>query len=260
MNAIIIDDEKFARENLKLSLSEVSNDITIVGEANNVDSAIEIVNNIDDIHVVFLDIQMPEKNGFEFIRLTKNKDFHIVIVTAFDEYKITAIRESAFDYILKPIVKSDLEQLVIRLQNAIDNRINVDREHNLSFLVDLLANNRKEKDVIVYYPYGYRIVKESDILLIQGDNNRTLVHLRNGEVIKSTMKMKDFELTLDPSSFFRVHKSYIVNLSHVREYFVNGANYLSLTNKLKVDISRKYLDDFHIAMKKYIENKNKGIF
>jgi len=246
IKALIVDDEKIARQNLKLSLSESCPEVIVTAEANSAIKAIDLLKD-ESFDVVFLDINMPQVSGLEFVQMLKDRDFEVILVTAFQEYTLEAIKASVFDYLLKPIENEELRKSVDRLVEKRKTQTTSDKA-KLEELILNVIEQKTHREIIVPYPHGYSVLKESDIILIEGNNNSTKLHLSDQSQLQSTQKMKDFEEQLSEDNFFRIHKSYLINLNHVREFTSKGANYVLMTNNLKVDISRSKLKDFHIAL------------
>ena len=254
MKGFILDDEKMARENLKMILSESFPEMEIVGESGSPLMAIQTIRNLS-FDVLFLDISMPLQDGFEFLEELDTINFEIVFISAYQEYAIEAIKKSAFDYILKPIEPIELVNCLLRLKSKLSDHSPYVTKEELEPLIKKLSTPPSDNEVIVPYAYGYKVLRSDDIALIEGNNNTTKVYLTDDSIMDSSLKIKEFEELLLESSFFRIHKSYLINLNHVKEYNSKRGNYVITTNNIKVDISRKKLTEFHDSLKSHIKKE-----
>lgn len=207
INAIIVDDEKLAREDL-LSLLEEFSDVKVIAQAGNVEEAKKLVNELEP-DLIFLDIQMPGKDGFELLAELNTKA-KIIFVTAYDEYAIKAFEVNAQDYLLKPVNSNRLKSALEHLKSAKkDLEYNVkDLEYNDSFF--LMINN------------AYQFIKISNIISITSAGNYSEITTNSklkGLVLKS---MIEWENKLPSKQFVRIHRNAIINLEfidHVEEWF-----------------------------------------
>ena len=210
LNILIVDDEPEARELLKFILQEEEG-IHVTGLASNVDEAMGMLQK-EPPDLVFLDIQMPEKDGFQFIRQVQESDFNpgIIFVTAFDNYAIQAIRNSVFDYILKPIRKEELIQAIERFRQS--NRSN--HRQDLNRLIEVLRENSPGK-VKLNTRSGYILINPLEVVYCKADGNYTHIQLVNGTMELTTQNLGSIEDLLTPGTFFRASRSYLVNLKYL---------------------------------------------
>lgn len=198
--SIIVDDEKLAREDLKSLLLEFSN-IEIIGEADGSESAISLLKTVEP-DLIFLDIQMPGKSGFDILQDIQT-EARIIFVTAYDEYAVKAFEISAQDYLLKPVSKS-------RLELAIKNLTTTQAEKNLSI------NQLDYHDTIfVMLNNSYQFLKISSLIKILAAGNYSEVYSntkQKGLVLKS---LREWENRLPSNHFVRIHRNTIINLEYV---------------------------------------------
>lgn len=219
LTAIIVDDEINARENLHYLITNFCKDITIVGEAKNVDEAITIIDK-EKPQLVFLDIEMPKKNGFELVNNYNDLDFNIIFVTAYDNYAIKAFEVSAVDYLLKPIDIERLKQAVEKVQTQELQAQFATRYNNLKANLD----TQEIKHISIPYKSDYAIVKIEDILYIQANRMYTNICVLNTESkqIQNYVYAKKLsyfeELFQNNTQFIRTHRSWIVNTKHINSY------------------------------------------
>ena len=249
-NVLIIDDLKIHRDYLTNLLLNQFTCFNELFEANNVESALEIIY-LHRIDIVFLDVEMPRKNGFQFIKEVNNvrsQNFDVIFVTAYDRYAIQAIKNAALDYVLKPV---DL----VELKHTIDRFINKRTNQN-SDAYDFRNQNKTSSDSLkssrIALPTlnGYLFVEEKDILCCTADNTYTVFYLSKGKNIVVSKTLKECEETLSSSMFFRVHHSHLVNLSFIKEYVKGEGGHLVLLNDQLIPVSRSKKQSFLALIKK----------
>lgn len=243
MRALIIDDEPLPRERVR-TLLEAHREIELIGECHDGQEAVSrILNERPDL--VFLDIQMPELNGFEVIRALSGEYLPaIVFVTAFDEYAIRAFEVNAIDYLLKPINAARFEQAVQRAKNRF-NQSNPPNHVPDRQLLNLIAGLRDAKPYttrfVVRSGSKFSFVKTSDVDWLSAADNYVSLHIGGREhLIRDTLK--SVEQQLDPEIFVRVHRSIIINLNRVQEIepYFHGEYIVTMKDNAKLTTSRSY--------------------
>ncbi len=233
IKSILVDDEKHGRENLAGILKQYCPNIKILGEANSVVSAIQLMKK-QTPDLVFLDIEMPKANGFQLLEHFKTINFEVIFVTAYDNYAIKAIRFSAADYILKPInykdLKAAIEKVVLRIQQKEEN----------ARIKELIRNSKQPGNPRIGLPTGDRIefVDVKNIIHCKGEGNYTHIYLEEKHLLVAKT-LVEFEELLTEFGFVRTHKSHLVNLKHVRAFLRNDGGMLQLSNNETVSISRR---------------------
>ena len=229
MKALIIDDERLARQELKSMLS-VYPEINIVGEAANAEQAIECIERLNP-DVIFLDIQMPGKNGFELLEEISGVP-EVVFVTAFDEYAIRAFEVNALDYLLKPVQPARLAETVKKILNK-DNMDKLETSAPTYLLSDKDQVFVKDGDKCWF-------VKLSDVRLLESEGNYVRVHFdKNHPLILRSLN--SLEARLDERTFFRASRKYIINLKWVEgvENWFSGGLMVTLKDGEKIELSRR---------------------
>ncbi|MGZ4054212.1 MAG: LytR/AlgR family response regulator transcription factor [Bacteroidia bacterium] len=229
MKAIIIDDERLARQELKNLLTPYP-EIEIVGEANNAETAIESIKQLKP-DVIFLDIQMPGKNGFELLEEISGVP-EVVFVTAYDEYAIRAFEVNALDYLLKPVQSNRLAETVKKILNK-----DASDKHEVKEQTMPLNDNDQ-----VFVKDGEKcwFVKLSDIRLFESEGNYVRMHFdKNRPLILRSLNNLDERL--NNRTFFRASRKHIVNLKWVEsiENWFNGGLMVKLKGGEQVEISRR---------------------
>ena len=247
--AIIIDDEKNIREALLILLEQYCPEIQVCGTA---DSAIEgrklLENNKVDF--IFLDISMPREDGFAFLNSIPNNNYGVIFATAHQEHALRALKANAIDYLLKPINPFELKEAV---NKAIYNH---ELRRNYSEIRDVynqslrnLQDNMQSKNnqftkITVIEQNGFQVVNLEDLMYLQGESNYTDLFLTNTKKIMSTRTLGEFEKLLEGTDFFRIHKSYIINLNFLSRYINYQGNFAELKDGTKLIISRRKLEEF----------------
>ncbi|MCX7743277.1 MAG: LytTR family DNA-binding domain-containing protein [Flavobacteriales bacterium] len=244
MKAVLIDDEEGARIALRGLLNQYCEDVEIVTECSNVpDGAIAINRYQPD--VVFLDIEMPEYNGFELLDFFKEINFEIVFVTAYSQYAVRAFEVSAIDYILKPV---EIESLKSALEKVKQKR----SQSNIMQRLELMKTTYKGDDVRkIALPMsdGLLFVDINEIVFFEADRAYTNVFLNNGSKITVSKPMRTFEDILDNRLFFyRPHRSYLINLNYIKKY-VRGESLIMMDNNIIVSVSRERKQEFENLLK-----------
>ncbi len=242
INTILVDDEQQGILNLKNILQKnFPSEISVLGTANSVDEA-EKVFFQHKPELIFLDIEMPEKNGFELLKKIKNCDVEVIFVTAFSNYGIDAVKFSALDYILKPI---DIEELKNSIQKA-KNRIEAKKiNQSVQNLVEYLKseNDKSKHKIAISSLKETRFVLVNEILHCESSNSYTTFFLENGEELISTTSLYEYELLLEKYGFIRCHQSHLVNKNFVKSFKKENGNLLLLTNNVEIPVSRQKKDD-----------------
>lgn len=233
LRVVIIDDESKAIDNLIWELNKISSQIEVQATFFKASKAIDYLKtNIVD--AVFLDIEMPEMDGFQFLSHFDVRNFAVIITSAYNQYGINAIKSECLDYLQKPIDSDDLNA-------ALQKILKFKKDQQLINLLENSNLNTSPKNLpkkINISLDGKIIYLESDeILYCEGDGNYTTIHLTNGKSLLVTQQLKQIEEKLT-NDFFRIHNSFIVNLSKISEY-LKSDNYVILSNNVKIPVSRQ---------------------
>lgn len=237
IKSIIIDDEKPGRENLSGLLQQYCPGVIVVAQAASVDEAIVLIRQLKP-DLVFLDIEMPGKNGFQLLEHFNNFPFEVIFVTAHGNYAIRAIRFSASDYILKPININEL----IAAVDKVDIRIRQKEENHR--LKQLFLNLQQPQNARIGLPTADRIeyAEVKTIIRCEGEGNYTHIWFVGKKHLFVAKTLVEFEDLLSSFNFVRIHKAHLVNLLHVVAYIKTDGGMLQLTNGEKIAISRRRKD------------------
>jgi len=235
INAIMIDDEVHCLDTLGILINKYCPGVRILEQCMSAERGLDaaIKHKAD---LVFLDIEMPSMNGFEFLEHFDRIPFSVIFTSAYDKYAIKAIRFSALDYLLKPIDPNELIAAVHKVEmyslspTGEQFRMLLDRIHNSEHGFTKIAVPILE---------GFEFVQADDIIACEADNNYTYLYLKNKRKITACRILKEIEEQLESfPSFTRVHHSYIVNMNEVTKYIRGDGGYLMMSDGRKVDVSR----------------------
>lgn len=221
IKTILVDDEILNLKNLEIILNENFLEIEILGSFQTVLDAKKFLEN-NAIDLLFLDISMPIENGFDLLKYFPVRNFQVIFVTAHDEFAIKALRVGAIDYILKPILIGELQTAIKKVQSVLKPGMNLSTANKLE----------------LKYEGGKSIVDHDEILYLKGFDNLTTIYLTKKRKITLAKTLKFFEGELQ-NGFFRIHKSFIVNLKHAKKILAKESYFLELSEGTRLPISRR---------------------
>jgi two-component system, LytTR family, response regulator len=236
INTVIIDDEQNNIDNLSILLHTYCPQVTVLARALNANDGEQIIlKHKPDL--VFLDIQMPEKNGFDMLKSLNSFDFEIIFVTAYDQYGIQAVKFSAIDYLLKPINIDDLKQAVQKAAMK-----STQKRHNaqLENLIQLVQQKQQKQfhRIALQSTKETRFVEPDKIVRCESSNNYTTFFLSNGEKILTSKPIFEYEEMLQDYGFMRCHQSHLVNKKFVKSWIKEEGGYLLMEDNTQIPISR----------------------
>jgi two-component system LytT family response regulator len=245
IRTLIVDDEPLARERVKRFLKD-ERDFELLGECGNGDDAIKAIREKKP-DLVFLDIQMPEKDGFDVIRGIDSGSLpNIVFITAYDQYALQAFEVHALDYLLKPFNRERFHQSVRRAKDQIESRRRGELDERLASLISSIAPDKKYLERLVVKSVGrVFFLKTGEIDWIEASGNYLKLHVgRDSHMIRETMN--SIEAKLDPSQFMRIHRSTIVNIDRIKELhpMFSGDYSVILRDGSELALSRNYRERF----------------
>jgi len=214
LKILVVDDEPEARELLKYMLQE-SDGVSVVGTAGDVDEALELQKK-EKPHLVLLDIQMPGKDGFHFIEKIQGSEHEpgVIFVTAYEHYAIQAIRNSVFDYILKPVHQEELDSAILRFR-TMGRKV---QNQELHELIATLRSNGPAK-IKLNTRAGYMLIDPAEVVFCEADGNYTHIQLTSGARETCTQNLGNIEELLEGGTFFRASRSYLLNLKYLSRVY-----------------------------------------
>ena len=241
IKAVIIDDEINAQCLLEKTLERYfPNKFNIVEKCNSVDSGVLAIKNHEP-DLVFLDIQMPEKNGFELFKYFEVINFEVIFTTAYNQFAIKAIKRSALDYLLKPINHLDLSEAVKKFEKK--NERNFAQKRLSLLLENLNVNDRNISKIAFPTVDGFELIHSNQILYCKAESNYCCIKKIDGSTKTATKTLKYVEEILPCTSFKRIHKTYVINLNYVVRYHKSNKE-VELTNGEKLPVSFRKEEDF----------------
>lgn len=229
LKAIIVEDEKSSRDILRNYLIKYCPNVTLLGEAENIDKALELIRN-NELDLVFLDVEMPYGNAFDLLDRVGDRQFETVFVTAYNQYALEALNAHASSYLLKPI---SIDKLI----EAVDYVLEIkEKENSLQHTVLKPVNSKITGKITIPQQNGFEVLEVNEILYCQADDNYTHIYL-NGKKKLVSKTLKYFENLLTESGFARVHKSYLVNVNAIVAYNKGKGGNVVLENGKQILVS-----------------------
>lgn len=250
---VIVEDESRARMLLKTLVETYCPELELVGEAENLEKGIALIREKNP-SLVFLDVEMPGHTGLEIGQFLEPEefDFEIIFTTAYHEYAIDAFRLSAVDYLLKPIDYSKLQEAVAKFIRVRRSDEFFQKQKLDAVRYNMSHEEEQEKRLVLPLGQTFRFIKSGEIMLVRGDGSYSEIYLSGGEKITISKNLKSLsELLANLPSFFRTHRSYIVNLRFVKEYFKGDGGKLIMTDGQEVSLSNDRIDEFLKAMQNF---------
>ncbi len=239
MNCIIVDDDAGCIDTLQTILKKYCPQLQIVGSAKNISDAVQLINTTSP-QLVFLDVEIGNEMGFDLFNYFSSPEFEVVFTTAHEKYALKAIKSSCYDFLLKPVVIQEVVNLVSKLEK--------EKRSTSAQNVNVLMDNLKSKDstlqkIAIPSNDGYAFINVNDIISLEADGKYTKIVTQSGLKSLSTKNIGEFEELLNSDLFFRTHKSWIVNLNHVKKFLKTESQVL-LSNETSADVSSRKKDEF----------------
>lgn len=243
MKAIIVDDEERARDVLSNLIHRFCVGVNVVASCENLLDAVEAIN-LHNPDMVFLDIEMPQYAGYEIVRFFEHTNFGIIFTTAYEQYAIKAFELAAIDYLLKPIDIERLKQAVSRVQL---HKYKEDKIAQLSILNNVFEDQNFQK-IVITDKGQQKIITISTIIAIEAKESYCIIYTTESKYLVSK-NLKHFETLLERISFFfRVHKSWLINISKVQTYSKSHLSII-LSNGLITKLSKYKKAEFEACFK-----------
>ena len=249
LQTILIDDEPRGINSMQKLLQLNCPDVNVVTTCTSADEAYEKINEHHP-DLVFLDISMPVKNGFDLLKEVKDIRFEVIFVTAHNTFMMEAFHFSAIDYLLKPVEDELLIEAVKRAEKRIIDKAG---SNNIQALLYNMTQKQTPKNMKLCIPSlkGFQVVELNDILYAEAAGNYTNFYFSNQHTICTSKPIHEYEELLEDAGFVRIHKSYLVNLLHVKEYLRGEGGSVILSNSKELEVSRRKKDIFLGRMKEF---------
>ncbi|MBK9418324.1 MAG: response regulator transcription factor [Flavobacteriales bacterium] len=242
INALVVDDEPESRENIRGLLRMYCPQVNVVAAVGSIDHA-EAAIELHRPDLIFLDIEMPNGNGFDLLDRFDAPPADVVFVTAYEQYALNAIKRYALDYILKPI---NVDELV----RAVERKLALDAPQRER--MGLMRTEQRQADdtkrIALPSAKGLQLVAIADIVRCEADDHYTTFHLVDKKRYVVTRNLGEYEEMLAPHGFFRVHHAHVVNLARVKQYVRGRGGYVIMDDGGHVDVSARRRDAFLVAL------------
>lgn len=251
IKTILIDDEPRGLTSLQRLLELNCPEVNVIGSCSNADEAIKAISELQP-ELVFLDIAMPGKNGFELLKELPEINFEIIFVTAHDNFTSQALHLSAVDYLLKPVDDDLLVDAVKRAARRIGDKDG--KQQIETFLHNMVQSGAEQKmKLCIPSMKGFQVVEIGDIVYCEASSNYTNFYFTNRSLICASKPIHEYETLLQDAGFVRVHKSYVVNLDHIREYVRGEGGSIILTGGQEIEVSRRKKELLMQRMKEHFK-------
>ena len=251
LSCVLIDDEEPSLHELREQLRHFCPELKVLRTFQKVDEATSFLKT-RAVDTVFLDIEMPERNGFDLLSEFDDPPFQIVFVTGYEHFSFRAIKLNALNYILKPVDPNELKRTCAMLleMRQKEESIRV-MQQSLHFFKQQLFSDQKPKHLTLHHQDGFDIVSIKDIVYLEGDRGYTTLYLKDGNKILVSKTIKVYEDMLREFDFVRIHKSFLVNLHHVKRYLHEGFGGIVTSTGKQLDVSRRRNPLFMEAIEKF---------
>jgi two-component system LytT family response regulator len=234
LRSIIVDDEFKSRESLKALIEKFCENIQVAAVCQNGEEAIRAI----DEHkpdVIFLDIQLQRETGFEILEKLGKMDFEIIFTTAYSEFAIKAFKFSAIDYLLKPIDINDLRAAIEKTRKRIVGSIS---ERMAQLTQNLKGNSFRHSRLAIPATDGLVFINVGEILYCEASGNYTNIYMNDGRKFIVSRTLKEYEDLLEEQDFFRIHNSFLINLSSIKKYIRGEGGQVIMSNDKALDVSK----------------------
>ena len=240
-SCIIVDDEKPQQEILTAMLDKGFQDYRLDAICNSVDEGIKKIKTLKP-ELVFLDVQMPPKTGFDLLNAMGQINFEVIFTTSFEHFAIKAFKFSAIDYLLKPFSEEDLAIALKKFEakNAVQNSL----KNVQNLLMNINMNTSDKARIALPTMSGFVFAQVHDIIRCESDNNYTTFYFEDKTHLMVSKTLKDCEELLSEYNFFRVHASHLINLRFIKEYIKGDGGQVKMIDGSYVDVSRRKKDEF----------------
>jgi two-component system LytT family response regulator len=247
LRTIIIDDEAPVREMLARLVKKFCPQVQLVGEAYSVASGLKAIRELNP-GLLLLDIKLEDGTGFDILRQLGNIDFKIIFITAYEKYAVQAFKFAAIDFILKPVNPEELADAVMRAENLSQHQFNTQLQ---ALEENLKTDIHQKKKMVLKTQENIFLLDLQNIIHFESDGCYTRVYATEVEPILVSRTLKDYDEMLSGSSFYRVHKSYLINLNHIRRFERQEGGTIVLTGNHKIPVASRKRDELLEIFEKF---------
>jgi two-component system LytT family response regulator len=251
MRAILVDDEPDGIRTLKKLLELNCPEVEIAATCS---SAADAISKLDEVkpELVFLDVRMPGVSGIDMLAELSEIDFEVIFVTAHDEYMLQALQFSAVDYLMKPVDEDRLKEAVQRVEARLKGKRNSRQAETLLYNINKVGYPL-EMRLCLPTQKGFTIVKLEEIIYCEAQRSYTIFRLVNNKSIIISKPLFDYDKLLADTIFLRVHKSFLINLMHIKEYMRGEGGTVVMSDGMEVEIIRRKKEQFLVKVKEFFK-------
>lgn len=242
LKAFIIDDELQSCNFLHKMLLEYFPEVIVSGDASNIEKGLQGIREYQP-DIVFLDIQMKGETGFDLLNKLDKIDFSLIFTTAYDQYAIKAFRFNAIDYLLKPVMTNELIDAVNKVKQRTHSPT-ASKEQVDQLYRDIKNPDKIPDKIAVPTNEGFIVIPINEIIYCHANSNYTEFYLTDKKSVLSSYTLKQYDEILTTQSFFRAHRSYLINLAHVKIYRKGEGGEIVMSNGHEIELSRKHKSEF----------------
>ena len=245
--ALIVDDEPAQQELLSNMLRKSFPDYELKAVCSSVDSGIQSINYLKP-DLVFLDVVMPPKTGFDLLSYFAPVPFEVIFTTSHEQFAINAFKVSAVDYLLKPFGRGELSTALQKFEQRITSRQPM---QHIATLLHNIDNNTSDKARIALPTMnGFIFVQVNEVVRCESDNVYTTFYMTDKSLRVVSKTMKDCEELLIQYNFFRIHQSHLINMRHIKEYIKGDGGVVKMIDGTLLNVSRRKRDEFLMSLNK----------
>jgi two-component system LytT family response regulator len=243
LKAFIVDDEYQSRAYLSSLLTRLFPGIEISGMAATVAEGIDGIKRYQP-DIVFLDIQMKGETGFDLLNSLPVIHFSLVVISAFDRFAVKAFRFNAIDYLLKPIIEEELAAAIEKIKRQSVTNQNIAKQQVEQLYHDIRNPQKPHEKIVIPTVDGFTVIPVNTILYCKASRNYTEFHLIDKKVFVSSYTLKQYDDMLTSQSFFRAHRSYLLNIAHIKHYRRGDGGWITMSNGHDIELSKTHKNEF----------------
>ncbi|WP_452227056.1 LytR/AlgR family response regulator transcription factor [Lacinutrix cladophorae] len=239
IKTLIVDDEQHCIDSLIRLVKKYATNLKIIATCTTVEDALEKTKTLQP-DLVFLDIEIHNKTGFDYLEALGNYNFNVIFTTAFNNHALKAFKYSVADYLLKPMDKEDFIEAMQRFEKRIQPS---NSEEEIKNILYNLQKEDKQKTLRIPTSNGFEILAIKDIIHCKADTSYTFIYTKTEKILVSK-PIKHFEELLTDANFFRIHNSHLINIDHVKKYTKGKGGYVTMSNQETIDVSVRRKEAF----------------
>jgi two-component system LytT family response regulator len=241
IRTVLVDDEIDSIGVLEKLLETACPTVSIVGSADGVVSALEVIKSVQP-ELVFLDIEMTQGNAFDLLNQLQPFTFQVIFVTAFDNYALRAFKYCAVDYLLKPVDIDDLRKAVEKATSQVQVR---NAQERMQLLLENVGAFQLSQQKMAFPTFtGLTFASPRDIIRLEAKGSYTMIYLGDKKQIMVTRNIKDYESLLPEGIFYRIHKSHIINLQKIQKYQKGRGGYIVMEDGSSIEVASRRREEF----------------